>query len=214
MILAREQVLAIGAKMALWLPSGHVLRPDARVQCQGGGIATGRPCCTNQARYCEYMRWSCDPKGISFFYYCPDCWTTPSPGDGTSPQTRANRLPIEPPDYKWSSAVLADLLRSKLEYRKIELPKHEWSSPTIVQYPISHLAARCGACGATATMSRDHDDRAMLDEQGCPGDERRAAAVEAVRSLIPNATEATTERTVDSIIAATIHRAALGPRAS
>lgn len=57
-----------------------------RIKC--GGTA-GKPC-TRRARYVEYMRWSCDPKGISFFYYCATCWRTPGPY-GDTPEERDDK---------------------------------------------------------------------------------------------------------------------------
>ena len=67
------------------LPNGHAIAPAdrRRIKCA----------CGKQARWCEYMRWSCGP-GISFFYHCATCWRKPGPGGFNghkSPKQRAEQ---------------------------------------------------------------------------------------------------------------------------
>jgi hypothetical protein len=70
--------------------NGHVIRraDRKRIPCDYGGVGTGHPNCPARAQYCEYMRWSCDPKGVSFFHYCAEHWVAMGP-DGRSPKERA-----------------------------------------------------------------------------------------------------------------------------
>jgi hypothetical protein len=59
------------SKQLLLLPGvGCGCMPRREISCMCGKAP---------ARWVEYMRWSCSPKGISFFYYCDGCWHKPGP---------------------------------------------------------------------------------------------------------------------------------------
>lgn len=93
--MAKSLFQRIAIAKGRFMPGGHALEPEttARVTCQAGGIATGRPDCVNLAKWCEYRRWTVSGGGIAFDHYCDECWTLPSPGYGDSPRDRASAYP-------------------------------------------------------------------------------------------------------------------------